>query len=103
MKTIARADGGTTVDPTDSEAVRSHLERFAGPNRVTERDDGTLTAEFGASTYVSVSPEGRVATGMPLHAFDAPADRLVFDHDAGELHVEGRSDGGQVTYTFRRP
>jgi hypothetical protein len=36
---------------------------------------------------------------MPLHEFAGDADRLVFDHDAGELHVE-REDG---RYTFRRP
>ncbi|MBX0323614.1 hypothetical protein EGH21_11305 [Halomicroarcula sp. F13] len=103
MTNTSRADGGTTVDPTDREAVRRHLERFAGPENVTERDDGSLSAEFSRSTYVSVGADGHVATGMPLHAFDAPADRLVFDHDAGELHVEGGSGEETVAYTFRRP
>jgi len=97
MDTIA--DGGTAVDPTDRDTLRSHLERFAGTDRVSETGEGTLTAEFSAATYVSVDTDGRVSTGMPLHSFDAPADRLRFDHDAGECHVTA----GGVSYTFRRP
>ncbi|MBX0294499.1 hypothetical protein [Haloarcula nitratireducens] len=97
------ADGGTTVDPTDREALQRHLERFAGAGEVTEADDGALSAEFGQSTYVTIGPDGRVDSGMPLHAFDAPADTLVFDHDAGELRVEFGDGEAAVSYTFRRP
>jgi len=89
----------TTVDPTDTEAVRDHLERFAGADAVTERSDGAVVADFRGVTHVTIHPDGRVETGMPLHEFAGRADRLVFDHDAGELHVE-RDDG---RYTFRRP
>ncbi|MBV0922623.1 hypothetical protein KTS45_00260 [Halomicroarcula limicola] len=96
-------DGGTAVNPSDRDALRRHLERFAGTDRLTEADDGTLSAEFGQSTHVSVGPDGRVDSGMPLHAFDAPAERLVFDHDAGELHVEFGDGDAAVSYTFRRP
>jgi len=92
-------DGGTAVDPTDSEAVGDHLRRFAGESAVTEHDDGTLVADFRGVTHVTVHPDGRVETGMPLHEFAGRTDRLVFDHDAGELHV--RRDDGR--YTFRRP
>jgi len=95
------ADGGTTVDPTDRETLRAHLEQFAGEDRVTESADGTLTADFSASTYVAVGPEGRVEGGMPLHGFDGPADRLRFDHESGEIHVS--AEEGAVCYTFRRP
>ncbi|MDS0222234.1 hypothetical protein NDI54_12820 [Haloarcula sp. S1AR25-5A] len=93
-------DGGSSVDPTDSPAVRDHLERFAGPAAVTEADDGTLRAEFSGRTYVAVAPEGTIDTGMPLHSFTGTPDRLVFDHDSGELRAE--LDGESV-YVFRRP
>lgn len=88
-----------TVDPVDRGALRHALERFAGGRAVTESDDGSLIADFRGTTHVTVRPDGRVETGMPLHEFSGAPDRLVFDHDAGELHVEG--DG--VSYTFRRP
>lgn len=97
------ADGGTAIDPSDRETLRRHLERFAGTEKVTEADDGTLSAEFSQSTYVTVGPDGRIGSGMPLHAFDAPADTLRFDHDAGELHVEFGDGEATVSYTFRRP
>ncbi|PSQ05671.1 hypothetical protein BRC92_02190, partial [Halobacteriales archaeon QS_4_69_31] len=60
---------------------------------------GAVVADFRGVTHVTVHPDGRIETGMPLHEFAGDADRLVFDHDAGELHVE-REDG---RYTFRRP
>ncbi|WP_459195050.1 hypothetical protein [Halosimplex sp. J119] len=88
------------VDPTDTAAVRDHLDRFAGADAVSERDDGALVAQFRGVTHVTVHADGRVETGMPLHEFSGAPDRLVFDHDAGELGVE-RDDG--VSYTFRRP
>lgn len=89
----------TAVDPTDTDAVRTHLVRFAGESAVSERADGAVVADFRGVTHVTVHPDGRVETGMPLHEFAGRADRLLFDHDAGELHVE-REDG---RYTFRRP
>ncbi len=101
MVPTPRADGGTTVDPTDREVLRQHLERFAGRDSVTESPDGTLTAEFSRSTFFSVDAEGRVDSGMPLHGFDGTADELRFDHDAAEVHV--RADDAAVRYTFRRP
>lgn len=98
----------TAVDPTDADAVREHLERFAGADAVTERADGAVVAQFRGVTHVTVHPGGRVETGMPLHEFSGPADRLVFDHAEGELRVErdaGDGDGARdgVAYTFRRP
>ncbi|WP_058997048.1 hypothetical protein [Haloarcula sp. CBA1127] len=94
-------DGGTTVGPTDRQALREHLEQFAGEDRVTEAQDGTLTAEFSGSTYFSVDPEGRVEGEMPLHAFDGPVDSLRFDHKRGEIRAS--ADDNAVSYTFRRP
>ena len=101
MDTRPVTDGGTAIDPTDRAALRQHLDRFAGAAGVTERDDGTLLVEFSGSTYVSVDPAGRVTSGMPLHAFDGPADRLRFDHERGEVHVTAADSG--MAYTFRRP
>jgi hypothetical protein len=91
-------DDEPSVDPTDTDAVRHNLERFAGADAVSERD-GAVVADFRGVTHVTVHPDGRVETGMPLHEFAGEPDRLVFDHGGGELHVE--RDGGR--YTFRRP
>jgi len=93
-------DGGSSVDPTDRTAVRDHLERFAGPDAVTEAKDGTLRADFSGRTHVAVAPDGAIDTGMPLHSFAGTPERLVFDHDSGELRAE--LDGESV-YVFRRP
>jgi hypothetical protein len=95
------AHGGTAVDPMDRASLRGHLERFAGTGNVIEAEDGTLKAEFSSSTFVVVDAEGHVSTGMPLHGFDGPADRLVFDHEDGELHVS--ASGDEIAYIFRRP
>jgi len=92
-------DGQSRVDPTDTDAVRQNLERFAGTDAVSEGDDGAVVADFRGVTHVTVHPDGRIETGMPLHEFADVADRLVFDHDAGELHVEREG----TSYTFRRP
>jgi len=89
------------VDPTDREALRQHLERFAGAESVVEATDGTLTAEFSRSTTFAVAPDGRVESEMPLHGFGGPADEVRFDHDAGEIHVTAENEA--VSYTFRRP
>ncbi|AUG46727.1 hypothetical protein BVU17_04015 [Haloarcula taiwanensis] len=94
------ADGGSTVDPTNRTAVRDQLEQFAGPAAVTEADDGTLRAEFSGRTHIAVTPDGAIDTGMPLHSFDGMPERLVFNHDSGELRAE-LDDGG--VYVFRRP
>jgi len=91
----------TVVDPTDRAALAEALEQFA--DLVTERGDGTLVAEFGATAHFAVEPDGSVDAGMPLHDFDGPADRLAFDHDGGSVDVEFDADSQTVVYTFRRP
>jgi len=91
----------TPVDPTDREAVRTALERFA-PS-VSERDDGTLVAAFGGTAHFAVEADGSVDAGMPLHDFDGPAQRLVFDHDGGSVDVEFGTGDDTLVYTFRRP
>jgi hypothetical protein len=89
------------VDRTDRAALAEALEHFA--DAVTERDDGTLVAEFGASAHFAVEPDGSVDAGMALHDFEGPADRLAFDHDGGSIDVEFDADSQSVVYTFRRP
>jgi len=93
------ADEQSTVDPTDTDAVKRNLERFAGEAAVSEDEDGAVVANFRGVTHVTVHPDGQIETGMPLHEFAGAADRLRFDHDAGELHVEREG----TSYTFRRP
>lgn len=94
-------DHRVTLDPTDRAAVRRNLERFASADAVSERQDGALVADFRGVTHVTITPEGRVETGMPLHEFAGEPARLVFDHAEGELHVE--TGDGDTSYTFRRP
>ena len=94
-------DDSATVDPTERETLRSHLEQFADEKRVTEAADGSLVAEFNQSARFSVNPTGHVTGGMALHTFEGPADRIRFDHDSGEIHVT--AEKGAVDYTFRRP
>ncbi|EMA07782.1 hypothetical protein SAMN05443574_10615 [Haloarcula vallismortis] len=93
-------DGGSSVDPAERATVRAQLEQFAGPDAVTEAEDGTLRADFSGRTHIAVAPDGTVDTGMPLHSFAGSPERLVFDHDSGELRAEL---GGESVYVFRRP
>ncbi|MFC6864954.1 hypothetical protein ACFQGE_15985 [Halomicroarcula sp. GCM10025817] len=104
MDDHARTDGGTVVDPADRVAVRRNLERFAGASAVEATEEGDLRATFGGRTQVTVTADGGVEAGMPLHAFHGPADRLEFDHEGGELRVtHALGPDGTTTYVFRRP
>jgi len=91
---------GDRVDPTDREAVRTQLERFAGSGTVIEGANGLLRADFGGRAHVKVAPDGSLDTGMALHSFDGQPEALVFDHENGELRAELT---GGATYVFRRP
>ena len=95
-------DGGRVVVPvSDRERVREQLQRFCGD--AFEADDGSLTCDFDGVTRFTVLPDGRVDSGMPLHSFEGPADRLTFDHERGEVTVERDWGDGTTSYTFRRP
>lgn len=95
----AVTDGGTERVPLgDWEALADALERFAGPEAV-ERDGATLSARMG-SAHVTLSRDGTVSTGMPLHDFETDAaESLVFDFDTGSLRVITPD----IDYEFRRP
>jgi len=96
-------DGGRVVVPaTDRDALREQFRRFGGET-FAERADGTLACDFSGVTQFAVLPDGQVDSAMPLHAFEGPADRFVFDHDRGEITVEHDHDDATLTYTFRRP
>lgn len=90
------------VSVSDGERLRQELQRFAG-EALTERPDGSLVCDFAGVTHFTVLPDGRVDSGMPLHSFDGPADRFVFDHERGEVTVERDADETTLSYTFRRP
>ena len=103
MSETPATDGDRVVVPlSDRASVRSELDRFAG-TALLEREDGTLSCDFAGVTHFTVLPDGRVDTGMPLHSFEGPADRLVLDHERGEVTVELDTADRMLAYTFRRP
>lgn len=92
-------DSYTEVAVADWESVIEQLRRFGEPGTVEVEADRVAVSVGGAS--VTVTRDGRVETGMPLHGFRLEETETVeFDHDAGQLRVRG-SDG--LVYEFRRP
>lgn len=83
------------VPLSDWNAVESNLRRFAGE---VDASDARLISRMGVARF-TVTRDGRVTAGMPLHDFDGRADSLVFDHDVGAIRVERAGS----TYVFRRP
>lgn len=85
---------------TDWEAVAAALERFAAGGTVEEHDDA-ITVRTG-SAHVTVSADGSVETGMPLHEFESvDVEALYLDAEGGRLQVRDGETG--VHYEFRRP
>jgi hypothetical protein len=83
---------------SDWSAVVEHVRRFGESGSVEIADDRAV-AEFGTA-HLTVERDGRVESGMPLHAFDADGvEALAFDHDDGAVRVTA----GDVRYEFRRP
>ncbi|WP_435159339.1 hypothetical protein [Haladaptatus sp. DFWS20] len=85
----------TRVPISDWDAIADNLHRFA-PN--VDTHDAKLIARMGVARF-TISRDGHVTAGMPLHDFDGRADALVFDHNAGAIRIERAG----VTYVFRRP
>ena len=76
------------------------LERFAAGGTVTEADR-RVTIRAGSSR-VTVSADGTVETGMPLHEFEsAGIDAVYVDEAAGRLQIREPESG--LRYEFRRP
>ncbi|PSQ16316.1 hypothetical protein BRD00_11555 [Halobacteriales archaeon QS_8_69_26] len=88
--------------PVDDWArVRRELAAWCGDRgefREEEREGvEAATCDFGGSTRFTVTREGRVEGGMPLHEFEGCAEALAFDDDA----VRVRTGDGE--YVYRRP
>lgn len=77
--------------------LKDALGRFCSGD--VESGDGTLTCRAGAATF-TVTRDGTVEAGMPLHGFTAAGVTAVgVDVDERELLVE--TDG--TRYVFRHP
>ena len=97
MATDADVERFDRVAIDDWDAVEEHLRRFAGTGRV-DAGGVRVRVQFGTARF-SVSRDGEVSTGMPLHDFEGTVDELLVDHDGGAILV--RSD--DFDYEFRRP
>lgn len=77
--------------------LRDGLERFCAGG--VEEEGDRLTCRRGVATF-SVSRDGEIEAGMPLHGFETSGvETLGIDVDSGELLVET----GETRYVFRRP
>ncbi len=85
----------TRVPISDWDAIADNLDRFSPDVDV---HDARIVARMGVARF-SISRDGHVTAGMPLHDFDGRADSLVFDHDSGAIRIERAG----VSYVFRRP
>lgn len=88
------------VDIDDWDALTEALRRFAGSGSV-EEDEASITVRTG-SAHVTVSRDGTVETGMPLHGFEAQhVEALYVDFDRGRIQIRDPQSG--LEYEFRRP
>lgn len=95
-------DGGHRVPLTDWGALVEHLDEFCRGGKFTAGEERAV-CEF-ANAQVIVTRDGRVETGMPLHAFQRDGvETLLLDHDSGELTVATGADDERLEYTFHRP
>ncbi|WP_266079701.1 hypothetical protein [Haladaptatus caseinilyticus] len=85
----------TRVPVSDWDAIADNLHRFASN---VDTNDTRLIARMGVARF-TITRDGHVTAGMPLHDFDGRADSLVFDHRAGTIRIERAG----ITYVFRRP
>lgn len=82
----------------DWASVEDHLREFAEDGEITESDDG-IAVTVGNARF-SVTRDGRVEAGMPLHGFeDGGVDALYFDRAHDRIRIEG----GDLSYEFRKP
>jgi hypothetical protein len=89
--------GYTRVPIADWAALERHLRAIGG---AVETTDEAIRMESG-NAHVTVTREGDVDTGMPLHAFEREGvTALYVDTDRGRIRVYG-PDG--LAYEFRNP
>ena len=83
----------------DWDTVVSALAQFGSDGSVDQQDD-RITVQTG-SAHVTVTRDGTVETGMPLHDFTTTGvEALYLDIEGGRLQI--REDDG-TDYEFRRP
>ncbi|NHN48346.1 hypothetical protein G9464_12160 [Halostella sp. JP-L12] len=86
------------VPIADWAAVEDHLRRFAEGGELSRSDEGVAVTV--GSARLTVTRDGRVEAGMPLHEFeDGGVEALYVDHDGGRIRIEG----GDRSYEFRKP
>lgn len=93
---------GDEVRIAEWDRLRDHLETFCQGGEFAA-DEQRVTCEF-PNAKLTVTRDGTVETGMPLHAFEREGvETLRFDHERGELTVVATADGDRLEYAFRRP
>jgi hypothetical protein len=80
----------------DWEEVVTALEQFGAPQISVSDEQVTLGFD---RAHLTVARDGTVDAGMPLHATEATADRIIVDHAADAISLLGPD----IAYTFRRP
>lgn len=83
----------------DWAGIEERLRRVAGPGAVTV-SGGEIRLASGSATF-TVTREGEIDAGMPLHGFaKGGVDALYVDADRGRIRVYGP---GGLAYEFRVP
>ena len=85
------------VPPSEWSRLRSLLDRFCTDGVVVDSD--RMTCQCGVASF-TVSRDGDIEAGMPLHGFSTTdVETVGVDADRGELLVETAG----TRYVFRRP
>jgi hypothetical protein len=91
-------EGYERVPIEDWDGIEDALRRIAGGT--VESSNGEVSLVSGSATF-TVTREGGVDAGMPLHAFERESvEALYVDADRGRIRVYG-PDG--LAYEFRTP
>ncbi|WP_158055403.1 hypothetical protein [Halorussus halophilus] len=84
---------------SDWHAIVDHLRQFFGTFGAISESDDRLSVAVGNAGF-SVTKDGRVTAGMPLHSFeDGAVEALYFDHERDRIRIEG----DDRSYEFRKP
>ena len=91
-------DGYERIPIADWDALADALRRIAGGTVASSGDEIRLAS--GRATF-TVTREGGVDAGMPLHEFATEnVEALSVDTERGRIGVHGE---GELTYEFRVP
>ena len=78
---------------------RAFARCFEGKGEVVVGADELSFREPALATEFTLRRDGSSRSFMPLHGMEARWDRVAFDHQAGEVRIEGEG----VAYTYRIP